>query len=162
MALVGGIWSKVNNTSGLQIHSLMYRFHPSVSWSKGYPGRQEIVGEITRLWKRYGLEQKTHFNTPVEQVYKDPQGRWIINDPSHGRFDGIIAAVGTCGGPKKPHVPRQDLFQGEIHHSSQLDGVDAAGKKVLIIGGGASAVEALEFVNKTKAKKACVLARSEK
>jgi hypothetical protein len=27
---VGGIWSKVNSTSGLQIHSIMYRFHPFV------------------------------------------------------------------------------------------------------------------------------------
>jgi hypothetical protein len=29
---VGGIWAKINNVSGLQIHSLMYRFHPSVKW----------------------------------------------------------------------------------------------------------------------------------
>ncbi|KAA8627200.1 FAD NAD P -binding protein [Pyrenophora tritici-repentis] len=40
---LGGIWSRVNNTSGLQIHSIMYRFHPSVHWKKGYPNRQQIV-----------------------------------------------------------------------------------------------------------------------
>lgn len=159
---LGGIWAKVNNTSGLQIHSLMYRFQPSIKWSGGYPDRQQIVGEIEKLWRRYGLDDKTKFDTRVEKVYKDPQGRWIINDPSNGRFDGIIAAVGTCGDPKVPHIPGQEKFKGPIYHSSELDGKEAKGKKVLIVGGGASAIEALEFVAHDQAKKAYVLSRSEK
>ena len=40
---VGGIWSRVNTTSGLQIHSMMYRFHPSVNYTSGYPRRDDIV-----------------------------------------------------------------------------------------------------------------------
>lgn len=159
---VGGIWAKVNNTSGLQIHSIMYRFHPSVKWSGGYPGRKEIVGAIKELWERYNLEDKTRFETRVEKVYKDQQGRWIINNPSNGRFDGVIAAIGTCGDPKMPHMPGQEKYKGEICHSCQLDGKDAKGKKVLIVGGGASAIEALEFVAHEESKKAYVLARSEK
>jgi hypothetical protein len=159
---LGGIWSRVNNTSGLQIHSIMYRFHPSVHWKKGYPDRQQIVSQISSLWKRYGLESKTEFNTRVERVYKDPHGRWIINDPSYGRFDGVIAAIGTCGDPKMPTLPGQEHFKGEIWHSSQLDGKKAKGKKVAIIGGGASAVEALEFVAAEEAEHTNVLARSEK
>lgn len=159
---MGGIWAKVNNTSGLQIHSIMYRFHPSVKWQGGYPGRKEIVGEIQRIWKLYGLEEKTKFETPVEKVYKDDQGRWIINNPSNGRFDGVIAAIGTCGDPKMPHMPGQEKYKGEIYHSSQLDGKDAKGKKVLIVGGGASAIEAMEFVAHEQSEKAYILARSEK
>lgn len=159
---MGGIWAKVNNTSGLQIHSLMYRFHPSVKWNKGYPDRKQIVGEIERLWERYGLQEKTQFDTPVEKVYKDELGRWIINDPSQGRYDGVIAAIGTCGDPKMPHVPGQEKFKGQIYHSSDLDGKEAKGKKVLIIGGGASAIEAMEFVEQSQARKAYILARSEK
>ena len=94
------ISQKVNNTSGLQIHSIMYRFHPSVKWTKGYPDRQQIVSQIRELWEAYDLDERTKFNTKVNKVYKDEKGRWIINDPSNGRFDGIIAAVGTCGDPK--------------------------------------------------------------
>lgn len=62
------------------------------------------------------------------------------------------------------HIPGQDKFKGPVVHSSQLDGRegDAKGKDVLIIGGGASAVEALEFVERAKAKETYVLARSEK
>ncbi|KAK5117788.1 hypothetical protein LTR85_008763 [Meristemomyces frigidus] len=159
---LGGIWAKVNNTSGLQIHSMMYRFFPSVQWNRGYPDRQQIVGEVTRIWKQYHLDEKTKFDTKVEKVYKDDQGRWIINDPSNGRYDGVIAAIGTCGDPKAPHNPDQEKFKGPIFHSSQLDGKDAKGKKVLVIGGGASAIEALEFVAKADAKQTYVLARSEK
>jgi len=159
---LGGIWAKVNNTSGLQIHSLMYRFQPSVQWKGGYPNRREIVGEIERVWKRYRLDEKTKFETKAEKVYKDDQGRWIIDDPSNGRFDGVIAAIGTCGDPKSPHVPRQENFKAPIFHSSQLDGKDAKGKKVLVIGGGASAIEALEFCTHSDAAQVYVLARSEK
>ncbi|CAL8581757.1 hypothetical protein XPA_007443 [Xanthoria parietina] len=160
---LGGIWSRVNNTSGLQIHSIMYRFHPSVKWVAGYPDRQQIVSQITQLWKKYGLQERTKFNTPVKSTRQDRYGRWIINEnPSLGTFDGILAAVGTCGDPNMPHMPNQEDFKGEILHSSKLDGKTAAGKKVLIIGGGASAVEALEFVVHTDASTTTVLARSDK
>lgn len=61
-----------------------------------------------------------------------------------------------------PQLSNQEKFKGEVYHSSQLDGKTAEGKKVLIIGGGASAVEALEFVVHTGAASTSVLARSEK
>lgn len=159
---VGGIWTDVNSTSGLQIHSAMYRFHPSIKFDGGYPKQNQIVGQVQQLWRRYGLDEKTKFHTEVTKVYKDKQDRWIINDPSNGRFDGILAAVGTCGGPKMPHIHGSEQFNGKIHHSSQLDGINAKGKNVIIVGGGASAVEALEWAVKTDAKQIKVLARSEK
>lgn len=141
----------------------MYRFHPSIKWNKGYPGRNQIVEQIQDLWKRYGLDQRTKFNTRVEKVYRDDKNKkWIINSPENGSFDGVILAVGTCGDPKMPHIPGQENFQGKIYHSSDLDGKDARDKKVVIIGGGASAVEALEFVASTSAKHVSVLSRSEK
>ncbi|KAF7560438.1 hypothetical protein G7046_g3724 [Stylonectria norvegica] len=159
---VGGIWSRVNDTSGLQIHSLMYRFHPSVKWERGYPDRQQIVSQVEQLWKRYGLEEHTKFDTKVEKVYQDNQGRWVVNDTSFGRFEGVIAAVGTCGAPKMPHITGMDKFEGSIHHSSDLTGQDAKGKKIVIIGGGASAVEALEFASAEEAAKTTILSRSDK
>ena len=140
----------------------MYRFHPSVKWSAGYPDRQQIVSQIRQLWLRYGLRERTKFNTSVTSVTQDKHGLWIINDDSNGRFDGVMAAVGSCGDPKMPPMPGQESFKGEVYHSSKLDGKTAQGKKVLIIGGGASAVEALEFVVHTGAKSTSVLARSDK
>lgn len=100
----------------------MYRFHPSVRWERGYPDRQQIISQVQQLWKRYGLEGRTKFDTLVEKIYQDDQGRWIVNNTSLGRFDGVIAAVGTCGAPKMPHIQGMERFRGEIYHSSELTG----------------------------------------
>lgn len=150
---------KVNSTSGLQIHSVMYRFFPTVKWSKGYPNRDEIVAEVKHIWKRYGLASRTKFNYKVHEVRKGHHGKWVINDGGHGTFDGIIAAVGSCGDPKVPKIPGQEKFKGEIYHSSELDGKNVKGKTVLIIGGGASAIEAVQFCQHEKAKQAKILSR---
>jgi cation diffusion facilitator CzcD-associated flavoprotein CzcO len=101
---------------------MMYRFHPSVKWERGYPDRQQILEQLRILWERYGLQNKTQFNTKVSNVYKDDQGRWIINDSSNGRFEGLVAAVGTCGDPSMPHLNGINNYKGEVHHSSQLTG----------------------------------------
>ncbi|KAF4119386.1 Flavin-binding monooxygenase-like, partial [Geosmithia morbida] len=159
---VGGIWAKVNDTSSLQLHSMMYRFHPSVQWDTGYPKKRQILEQVRKIWKTYGLDRKTRFGFKVSKVYQDERGRWIINDISNGRFDGLIAAVGTCGDPKMPSMPGMDKFKGEIYHSSDLTGKNAEGKKLAIIGGGASAVEAFEFAAAAGAAKTYIVSRSEK
>ena len=133
-----------------------------MKWEGGYPDRHQIVSEITKLWQRYGLQERTKFNERVTSVKQDGEGLWIINGDSNDLYDGVVAAVGSCGDAKMPHLPKQEDFQGEIYHSSDLDGRTAKGKKVAIIGGGASAVEALEFVVNTGAEFTSVLARSEK
>lgn len=112
----------MNNTSSLQIHSLMYRFHPSVRWEQGYPDRQQIISQVRQLWEKYGLDARTRFDTKIEKVFQDEKGRWIVNDPAHGRFEGVIAAVGTCGDPKMPSMSGIERFKGDVHHSSQLTG----------------------------------------
>lgn len=140
----------------------MYRFHPSVQWKGGYPKQHQIVDQVRQVWQRYGLDEKTQFNTRVDKIYKDKQGRWIINNPANGRFDGVIPAIGTCGQPKNAQLPGSESFKGEIFHSSALDGKDAKGKRILIVGGGASGVEALEWAVNTGAAEITVLARSDK
>lgn len=71
-------------------------------------------------------------------------------------------ATGTCGKPKQLELPNQEKFMGKIVHSSHLDGVDLENKRVLIVGGGASGVEALQLAVKKGAKKPMILARSDK
>lgn len=59
-------------------------------------------------------------------------------------------------------LPGQEKFKGVITHSSQLDDVELKGKNVLVIGGGASGIEALELAVEKGAKKPTILARSDK
>jgi cation diffusion facilitator CzcD-associated flavoprotein CzcO len=61
-----------------------------------------------------------------------------------------------------PHIPGMDKFKGEIYHSSSPTGKRAKGKNVIIVGGGASAVEALEFAAYEDSRKIYILARSDK
>lgn len=142
----------------------MFRFHPSVQWNSAYPTQEQIKQQIISIWKNYGLQEKTVFDTPVTSVKKNRDGKWIINDDEaqHGLFDGIVASVGSCGDPKVPTLPNQDQFDGSVMHSSKLDGVAMKGKRVLVIGGGASAIEALEFAVNSGASQIDVLSRSDK
>lgn len=73
-----------------------------------------------------------------------------------------MCALGTCGDPKLIELDGQDSFAGQIVHSSQLDDADLEGKKVVIIGSGASGVEAAELAVAKKARDVVMLARSDK
>ncbi|KAM0792812.1 hypothetical protein ACM66B_002578 [Microbotryomycetes sp. NB124-2] len=168
---IGGIWANVNSTSQLQLNSVLYRFHPSVKWSKGFPQRDEILGQIKQLADKYNLQGALRLNTKVDKVTRhksstDPKsgghGRWVINDGKDGIFDAIIVAIGTCGKPKMIKFDGQDSFKGKILHSSQLDNAELEGKKVVIVGSGASGVEAAELAVQKNAKSTTVLARDDK
>ena len=109
----GGIWARENKTSGLQLNSIAYRFHPSVIWKKAFPQRDEILDQIGKIWKEYRLEERTRLNTPVTKVERKPRpcppqsdddtnvspSQWIINNGEDGPFDAIIVTIGTCGEP---------------------------------------------------------------
>ncbi|EJF62066.1 FAD/NAD(P)-binding domain-containing protein [Dichomitus squalens LYAD-421 SS1] len=195
---VGGIWTNVNKTSGLQLNSLLYRFHPAVLWSRAFPHRDEILSEIRRIWKEYQLEPRTRFNTPVTSVKRVPgtgtrlsdpssddegRSRWLINDGADGEFDAVVVTVGTCGKPNRigfPGLPKAEtqdgdgaeekhkggdggeVFEGDVFHSSELDDAPLEGRTVVVIGSGASGVEAVETALAKGAKHCVMLAREDK
>jgi cation diffusion facilitator CzcD-associated flavoprotein CzcO len=82
-------------------------------------------------------------------------------------FDAVIVCVGTCGEPSRPDLPGIHKFGGSVLHSSELDGrkaqdIDWKDKRVLVIGGGASAVEAAEAAMDNGASWCGVSAREDK
>ena len=139
----------------------MYRFHPSIVWHKGYPNRQRILEEVEKLWKSYGHQSKTRFETALTSIEWDSEKGWIINRGSESEdvFDAVIVAIGTCDDPKMPIFRGSENFSRGILHSSELDGLDVSGKKVVIIGWGASAIEAVEHAVSGNAKMVDILAR---
>ncbi|GAA96757.1 uncharacterized protein L969DRAFT_67256 [Mixia osmundae IAM 14324] len=163
----GGVWARVNKTSGLQLNSMLYRFFPAVIWSKAYPHRDEVVGEVEKVWTRYGLDACTRWEkvTKVERHHSDKKGersRWIINGDQTTVFDAVFATIGTCGAPKRIDVKNLERWRGKVAHSSQLDDLDLEGKRVIVLGSGASGVEAAETALANNAKHVTVLARSDK
>lgn len=153
----------------------MYRFFPAVCWSSGYPHRDEILGNIREIARNYHLIERIKWATPVESVERDTatstdpkergQSKWIVNGDRSTIYDGVACATGTCGKAKMLPLPGQDEFNGKIVHSSTLDDLDAAdikGKNVIVVGGGASGVEALQLAVNKGAKTSIILARSDK
>lgn len=155
---LGGIWARVNKTSGLQIHSSSYRFHPSIKWQSAYPLRDDILSQTCSLWKKHHLSKHTSFSFEVSRVYRE-ENHWIVNERCYGEFHGVVVAVGTCGGPHTPKFPGMNDFSGNILRVSELDDKDLRGKEVVIVGGGASAVEAVENATAQSAASVKVLAR---
>ncbi|KAK4170472.1 hypothetical protein QBC43DRAFT_306287 [Cladorrhinum sp. PSN259] len=114
----GGIWttttpSSPSSSTPLKLNLAIYR--PSILPSS--------VDDA--LCNKYNLPSKTIFNTKVEDIYQDNLGKWIINSPRYGRFDGVICCIGTVGEPRLPRMPGMDRFLragGEVWHSSRLAG----------------------------------------
>ncbi|KAK3985647.1 hypothetical protein QBC44DRAFT_334550 [Cladorrhinum sp. PSN332] len=109
----GGIWATgASSHTSLQINSLIYR--PSTDPSS-----------LKTLFREYNLTSKTLFNTKVEDIYQDHRGKWIINSPRFGRFDGVICCIGAVGEARVPRLPGMDRFLRagrEVWHSSRLAG----------------------------------------
>ncbi|EJD00301.1 FAD/NAD-binding domain-containing protein [Fomitiporia mediterranea MF3/22] len=150
---VGGIWSHVNSTSGLQINSLIYRFHPGVFWREGFPKRDEILEEITRIWNEYALESRTRLKAEVVKVERAPgtgptgeeskskdspslprRSKWLVytrgREEPDGPFDAVVCTIGTCGEPIRVHFDGMEEFEnsgGRIAHSSELDQLGTEG-----------------------------------
>ncbi|KAI0340979.1 FAD/NAD(P)-binding domain-containing protein [Trametopsis cervina] len=142
---VGGIWASVNKTSGLQLNSLLYRFHPSIVWKRGFPQRDEILSEIRRIHNEYSLGPRTRFNTPVTSIKRAEgsgkpstsdegasQSRWIINNGEDGEFDAVIVTVGTCGSPNMVTMQGmpgwKDQKKEEEHDSAEAEKTDEGDK----------------------------------
>lgn len=159
-----------------QLNSMLYRFFPGVHWSKAFPLRDEILSQIRSIWQEYGLESRTRFNTKVTKVYRydefstDPKkyghGRWTVNDGEDGIFDAVFATVGSCGEPKSVEFKDQGKYEkGRIVHSSELDNLkpeEIMGHKVVIVGSGASGVEAAELAVTKGADDIKIIARDDK
>ncbi|EGG08412.1 uncharacterized protein MELLADRAFT_52200 [Melampsora larici-populina 98AG31] len=148
----GGVWNDVNSTSSLQLNSWLYRFHPSVLWSRSFPKQAEILNQIQR--------KPTHLLTPsnLQTLRKTV---WKIDQGTEGLFDSLIIAIGTCDKPYQRQWVSQQDFHGSVLHSSQLD-VVAHPDEVVVIGSGASAVEAVELVVRRGARKVTMIARNDK
>lgn len=177
----GGIWNNAptNTATSRQINTAIYRPSvplPSSPYSPNEPEPQPILSQIRSLSERYNLPSKTRFNTRVEDIYRDHDGKWIINSPRLGSFDGVICCVGSVGEARVPRMPGLDRFlragAGQVWHSSKLaeetKKCDVKGKKVAIIddnageeGGGvvvgSGVIEALEFAAAGGAERVSVL-----
>ncbi|WP_405136265.1 flavin-containing monooxygenase [Nocardia sp. NBC_01388] len=145
---VGGVWRE-NTYPGAAcdvpspIYSFSYALKPD--WSALFGRCDEIKSYLQSVAADFGLVPHIRFDTEViAATYDEAGGAWTL-EFAHGpaqTFDVVIMATGQLSRPKMPQVEGIDSFEGPSFHSAQFDhDVDLTGKKVAVIGSGASAVQ---------------------
>ena len=148
---VGGTWHQ-NIYPGCRVdspnHTYSYSFQPH-DWPQFYSSQPVLRDYFRDCAERFGLRPHIRFNTDVEAAtFDEASGRWRIDVRGQdGKADTLIAhavisAVGQLNRPKWPDLPGQERYRGIAFHSTQWEHEhDLAGRRVLVIGTGASAFQ---------------------
>lgn len=116
-----------------------------------------ILDYLKDFAKHYGLNEHIRFGTEVANAkWDDESQHWTVSTAdATGRtdtevFHAVVSAVGQLNRPNIPNIPGIDTFEGSAFHSAQWDhSVDLTGKRVVVIGSGASALQFAPAVAKT-------------
>jgi cation diffusion facilitator CzcD-associated flavoprotein CzcO len=143
----GGTW-RVNTYPGaacdIPSHLYSFSFAQNAHWSRLFPRQDELLDYTRRVVRDYGLEQHLRLGTALQSAHFDEAaGAWRIAT-SKGAMTArtVIFAIGLLGRPSVPKFAGMERFRGHSFHSAQWDhGVDLRGKRVAVIGSGASAVQ---------------------
>ena len=124
------------------------------NWSERYPAQPEVLRYLQFVTDRLDLRKDIQFNTHVEHAtYDEPSGQWFVTtrDGSNYTARYFILAVGIVSHPYVPPFPGLDKFQGEHYVTSRWphEPVDLAGKRVVVIGTGATSVQLLPIIAHT-------------
>jgi cation diffusion facilitator CzcD-associated flavoprotein CzcO len=149
---LGGTW-RDNTYPGLscdvpsQLYS--YSFRP-YRWSRRYPPRTEILAYLHALVAEFRLGPHLRFGATVASASFDrdragPNGAsWqvALADGTTLQATSVVSAVGQLGRPALPDIPGRADFAGPSWHSGAWDhDVSVAGRRVAVIGTGASAIQ---------------------
>lgn len=147
----GGTWFENRYPGcGVDTPSLTYTFSRRPNdWSMYFPLRDEIEGYLLDTAKEFGLYENARFETYVEEArWNDVSQKWqvTITGPGGERqthsADYLFSAVGILNIPKYPKIDGLDAFAGDVYHTSRWpDDADLAGKRVAVIGNGASGMQ---------------------
>jgi cation diffusion facilitator CzcD-associated flavoprotein CzcO len=117
-------------------------------WSERYPEQDEILRYLEHVAKRHDLKRDMQFNTRVTAgEFDEETNLWTVHtdkgEPVTARF--LITAVGTLSTTNLPQFKGLDRFKGKWYHTSRFphSGVDFTGKRVAVVGTGATAVQAI-------------------
>ncbi len=147
-ASVGGTW-RDNTYPGaacdVQSHLYSYSFEPKSDWSRKFGLQPEIRSYMESCATKYRLHDHIRFNQEVESATFDKKsGLWIIRTKSGDTLEAhaLVSATGQLNQPAYPNLPGLETFKGKVFHSARWDhSYDLAGKRVAVVGTGASAIQ---------------------
>jgi 4-hydroxyacetophenone monooxygenase len=150
-ASVGGTWYE-NRYPGCRVdianHFYSYSFEPNQRWSEYFSQRDELLEYFRNFVERHGLAQHIRFDTEVlGATYDEPTSQWIVRLRTAAgeqtlRVNALVSAVGQLNRPKIPEIKGRERFRGLQVHSACWDpAIDLTGKRVAVVGSGASAFQ---------------------
>lgn len=148
---VGGTWL-VNRYPGCGVdtpnHAYSFSFGDRYRWSRYFSARDQIQDYLERSATDFGVRARIRFGTTLTgAVWRDAEQCWRLTckdkDGTHS-IDAfaLVTAVGQLSLPAMPVIDGIDSFDGPLFHSSRWpDDLDVAGKRVAVIGTGASSMQ---------------------
>lgn len=161
---VGGTWYW-NRYPGCRFDSESYSYGFSFdkellqewSWSEHFAPQPETERYLNLIADKYDLRRDIQFSARVKAArWEEAERRWTVTleDGSRHSSRFLITAIGALSAPTMPDFPGMDDFRGEAYHTGlwPKTPVDFAGKRVAVVGTGASGVQTIQEVAKTAAQ----------
>ncbi|MFJ8668242.1 flavin-containing monooxygenase [Streptomyces sp. NPDC093600] len=144
---VGGTW-RDNSYPGcacdVPSHLYSFSFAPNPDWPRTFSGQRHIRAYLEHVTDTFRLRPHIRLNHEVMTMRWDgDELRWEI-ETSQGSLtaDVVVSATGPLSDPKIPEIPGLAGFPGKVFHSARWDhDYDLTGKRVAMIGTGASAIQ---------------------
>jgi cation diffusion facilitator CzcD-associated flavoprotein CzcO len=145
---VGGTWH-YNTYPGcacdVPSHLYSFSYAQRRDWTRLCSPQEEILEYLQEVAREYGIDRLVQTGVDVTAcAFDDRDRRWTVTatDGRSWEADAVIVATGQLHQPSVPHLPGESDFRGHTFHSSRWDhDCDLRGKRVAVIGTGASAVQ---------------------
>jgi len=158
---VGGTWYW-NRYPGARFDSESYSYGYSFSqelldewdWSEHFASQPEILSYLQHVADKFDLVKDIQFSSEVKSaVYSEDTRSWEIQLQDDSRYKSrfLITGIGLLSQPTLPRIPGIDSFKGQAFHTSRWphEPVSYAGKRVAVIGTGATGVQTIQEVSKS-------------
>ena len=152
---LGGVW-RDNTYPGaacdVPSRFYSYSFESDYEWSQAFAPQSEILAYIKHCATKYGVWPKVRLNeTVTTSAYDEKTGSWTTTTASGATYRSrmLISAIGLFNRASYPVIEGIESFKGAMFHSSRWDhSVDLRGRRVAVIGTGASAIQFAPVVAK--------------
>ncbi len=150
---VGGTW-RDNRYPGcacdVRSHLYSLSFAPNPGWTRRYAGWDEIRAYLERVTDAFGVRPHLRFGANVTRAtWNEGAGAWTVEVEDGRRFRArfLVNALGALRDARVPDLPGQGSFTGRAIHSAAWPAdVDLAGKRVGVVGSGASAIQVVPSI----------------
>jgi len=150
---IGGTWrDNVYPGAACDVESHLYSFsfEPNPGWTRTFASQPEILAYLLHCTEKFGLRPYIRFKTAVTRAdFDERAGFWTLETGRGERLRARALVLG-CGGlsrPAYPEIAGLKTFEGRVFHSARWDRTaDLQGKRVAVIGTGASAIQIIPAI----------------